>query len=52
MSSQQCSRKSGQAVVLVTCVLVPMLMMLGLVADLGYMHYVRQGSERLPIPRH
>jgi hypothetical protein len=45
MFSRKSSRESGQAVLLVTFALVPMLMMVGLVTDLGYMHYVRKAAQ-------
>src|SRR5947209_7192376 len=45
MFTRQGSRQNGQAVVLVTCAMVPMMMILGLVTDLGYMHYIRKAAQ-------
>jgi Flp pilus assembly protein TadG len=43
----QCVRKNrrGQATLLVTFSLVPMVGLLGLATDLGYMHYVKQSAQ-------
>src|SRR5215467_5235254 len=38
-------RRRGQALLLVTFALVPMMGMLGLVTDLGYMHYLKKSAQ-------
>src|SRR5262245_5011142 len=38
-------RRKGQAVILVTLVLMPMIGLIGLVTDLGYMNYVQKSAQ-------
>jgi hypothetical protein len=39
------SKRKGQALILVTLTLIPMLGFIGLVTDLGYMHYVQKSAQ-------
>ena len=39
------SKRRGQALILVTLTLIPMLGFIGLVTDLGYMHYVQKSAQ-------
>src|ERR1039457_1682662 len=45
MESRRCSRRSGQVLLMVTLGMVPMFGMLGLVTDLGYMHFVKMSAQ-------
>jgi len=38
-------RDKGQVLIMVTLALVPMIGMLGLVTDLGYMNYVKKSAQ-------
>src|SRR2546423_4359623 len=38
-------RRRGQALLLVTFVLAPMIGFIGLVTDLGYMHYLQKSAQ-------
>ena len=44
-SRRQSSRQSGQIIIMLTMMLVPMFGMLGLVADVGYMHFVKMSAQ-------
>jgi hypothetical protein len=39
------SRQSGQALIMITLALVPMFGIMGMVTDLGYMHYVKMRAQ-------
>jgi Flp pilus assembly protein TadG len=45
MESRRWSRRSGQVLLMVTLAMVPLLGMLGLVTDFGYMHYVKMSAQ-------
>ena len=45
MESRRCSRRSGQVLLMVTLAMVPMFGILGLVTDIGYMHFVKMSAQ-------
>jgi Flp pilus assembly protein TadG len=45
MVSRRCSRRSGQVLLMVTMALIPMFGIMGLVTDLGYMHFVKMSAQ-------
>jgi len=45
MQSHRPSRQRGQVLLMVTFALIPMFGMLGLVADFGYMHFVKMSAQ-------
>ena len=40
------TKRSGQVVALVTVAIIPMAALLGLVTDIGYMHYVQRSAQK------
>jgi Putative Flp pilus-assembly TadE/G-like len=45
MESHKCGHRRGQVLLMVTFALIPMFGILGLVADFGYMHFVKMSAQ-------